>query len=376
MEMEKMRELLRRLLGVSAISADLSDVVSRLFQTVLELEVKCPQLVCHLHVSGVSQVTGDSFFVVLHDAALQASRSARRVINSVYTHLHSEGAMALTSAIWLQDQRRAAAPSRPSPAPGTISTPVNGQATPSLPAAPAAGEESASATGSGAAAAEPASIVDAVGGLPYVGTPAPPAGAPGAVVDGVGKDGGTDNAIDRGDPPAPTPGSPQPPPTVDAVALLSSGFTQPAVHVPSELGRQQVEALFTLRNNGWTRVLRETLASMRSVLCGHYHLAGRPRLQGMLKWWPINLNARAEAGGSRAADVPAVGRRARIAQCTPFPYRVLVEGRNLKIRERVRNKDDMVEETVEVSSIVPPRSELLYGVVATILLLLDKEPLV
>lgn len=374
-EMEKLRELLRRLLGVSAISAEISEVVSRLFRAVLELETNCPQLVCHLHVSGVSQVTGDSFFVVLHDAALQASRSARRVINSVYTHLHSEGAMALTSAIWLQDQRRASALPRPTPTPGTSNAYGNGVGATSRPPALSAGNEPVPVTVTGAAAVDGASVVDETGGAAQNCTPVPPSGPPNAVgVVQLNKEGADEEAVGDRDPPLPLPSPPPVAPPVDPIAALSSSFTQPDVHVPSQLARQQVEALFTLRKKGWARVLRDTLASMRSVLCGHYHLAGRPRLQGMLKWWPINLDARAEADDSRADDLPPVGRRARIAQCTPFPYPVLVEGRHLPIRDRVRNKDDMVEQTVEVSCIVPPRSELLYGVVATVLLLLDKEP--
>lgn len=374
-EMERLRELLRRLLGVSAVSADLSEVVSRLFRAVLELEANCPQLVCHLHVSGVSQVTGDSFFVVLHDAALQASRSARRVINSVYTHLHSEGAMALTSAIWLQGQRRASVVPTPSLVPVTTNAPGSGDAATSRPLASAAGAVSEPASGTGAAAVDPASVIDTAAGAEQTCTPVPPSGPPNAVkADQPHKEDASKEPLDARDRPVPTPSPPQGAPFVDPIAVLSSSFTQPDVHVPSELARQQVEALFTLKKNGWARVLRDTLASMRSVLCGHYHLAGRPRLQGMLKWWPIDLNARAEADDSRTEDVPPAGRRARIVQCTPFPYPVLVEGRHLPIRDRVRDKDDMVEQTVEVSCIVPPRSELLYGVVATILLLLDKKP--
>lgn len=371
--MEKLRELLRRLLGVSAISPDLSDVVSRLFQVVLELEAKCPQLVCHLHVSGVSQVTGDSFFVVLHDASLQASRSARRVINSVYTHLHGEAAMALSSAIWLQAQRRkSAAAARPASA-GADPSQVNG--------APAAEPLQAPQTPDGAAASsidDGPTGVDAsssLGGTAVQSDALAPAGSSLSAADGErlgeGNKGSDKEVTNTADPRIPF--SRDPPP-MDPLMVLTSGFRRPDVHVPSDLARQQVEALFTVRKSGWTRVLRETLASMRSVLCGHYHLAGRPRLQGMLKWWPVDLEAAAEFEGGGADGERVGGRRARVAQCTPFPYPVRVQGRHLPIRERIRNKDDMVEETVEVSSIVPARSELLYGVVATILLLLDKEP--
>lgn len=54
LEMEKMRELLRRVLGVSSISADISDVISLLLKGLRDPELKCPKLMCHLHVSGVS----------------------------------------------------------------------------------------------------------------------------------------------------------------------------------------------------------------------------------------------------------------------------------------------------------------------------------
>lgn len=98
-EMELLRELLRSLLGVSALPADLSDIVARLFQELRRLELRIPKLFCHLHVSGVSQTTGRTFFFVIHDAALSADDSAKRVIKTVYTHIHSEASMAMAAAL-------------------------------------------------------------------------------------------------------------------------------------------------------------------------------------------------------------------------------------------------------------------------------------
>lgn len=99
-QIEMLRELLRTLLGVSSLPAVMSDLVSKLFQVLHKLELKCPNLFCHLHVSGVSRTTGQKFFVVVHDEALSADDLAKRAVKTVFTDLHSGESMALTAAFW------------------------------------------------------------------------------------------------------------------------------------------------------------------------------------------------------------------------------------------------------------------------------------
>lgn len=154
---------------------------------------------------------------------------------------------------------------------------------------------------------------------------------------------------------------------------LSDGLRAPAVNVPSSSAREQMEALFTARKSGWSALLRETLIEKRTLLRGHHGVTHPPRLMGMLKWWPINLDAALDENADEAAGALSGSRRGNLPQCTHFNFPVLVERRHLPIRERLRDQDDLEGEVVEVSNIVPPRSEFLYGVVATILLLLDKE---
>lgn len=101
-QMEKLRELIAVLLGVGSVSEELAADVSQLFKLFHKLEVQCPNLCCHFHVSGVSRVSGHSFFVVIYDAALMRSDAARRVIKTVYTHLHSEASMEMTAALYRQ----------------------------------------------------------------------------------------------------------------------------------------------------------------------------------------------------------------------------------------------------------------------------------
>lgn len=364
-EMDKMRELLRRVLRVSFISADLSDVVSLLLKGLRDLEVMCPKLMCHLHVSGVSEATGQSFFVVLHDSALDKNKAARRVVNSVYTHLHSEASMAMTSALWL-----ASRPTRPSVAPGAgagsqptdhqASTKPNDVADPKT--VPPTRHEPGGVQGDQAEGGEADEA--AATSTPNVVPPV----VPPDIRDAAGQPGGNDEPLP---PKTMAPHTPQ-----DPMMELSSGFRAPEVHVPSSNARQQVEALFTARKSGWSATLRETLVEMRTVLRAHHGVTHPPRLMGMLKWWPVNLDASAEMEADGAAAGVTNSRRSNIPLCAHFAYPVLVERRHLPIRERLRERDDLEEEVVEVSNVVPPRSEFIYGVVATILLLLDKEPCV
>lgn len=95
----RFRALLRVLLGVSALPADVDVLVGTLFATMYQLEERCPSLCCHFHMSGVSAATGKSFFVILYDAALAVHDEAKRVIQTVYTHLHAQLSMTTTAAI-------------------------------------------------------------------------------------------------------------------------------------------------------------------------------------------------------------------------------------------------------------------------------------
>lgn len=358
-EMDKMRELLRRVLGVSAIPADLSDIVSLLLKGLRELELKCPKLMCHLHVSGVSEASGQSFFVVLHDSALDNNCAARRVVKSVYTHLHSKASMAMTSALWLAS--RSGKPST-TPAAGVVSRRRGDPAPASNAAAgapPDAGIDQGGNSGDG-------KNEDAPGRANHPPSTASLSADPPPTERG---DQGQPGCVKQS--PAHPPLIPLAP--LDPLIDLAAGFRAPEVFVPSFSARNQMEALFTARKSGWSALLRETLIEMRAVLRGHHGVTHLPRLMGMLKWWPVNLEGTPEVTPD---DAPTNVRKGNVPQCSHFAFPVLVQRRHVPIRKRVRDRHDFEEEVVEVSNIVPPRSKSLYGVVASILLLMDKEPCV
>lgn len=264
----------------------------------------CPRLNCHIHVSGVSQTTGKSFFIILYDAALAANDAAKRVFKSMYTHLHSEPSMALTAALWSQSLgRRPHAASAATAAASLLAAPsTKGGSGPDF----AAGADASGAGTSGALSGTPE---DATGGSSR--RPGYVAGGPllnaANVEDPSSKDlmeantappdrigcvpvlpvwypGGADDG-DQSDAAPPPPGSPlvygQP---VDNFAVLSEGFRRPEPHEPSAEAREQVEALFTALRNSSAQLIRKTLAVARVALCARYNVTQSPALHGMLRW--------------------------------------------------------------------------------------------
>lgn len=441
-QMEKLRELIKALLGVSAIPADLADLVSKLFSNLHEIERRCPKLSCHLHVSGVSQTTGRSFFIVLYDAALTVNEGAKRVIKSVYTHLLSDRSMAMTAALWRQSLARppaapvAYAVAGAQPVAATEPDVSRTQGDAGGPASPArtSGGTPALASGSPAAgrgapvhlsadvapaalqAAKDALAHDPDGGSVLRGASDDAARPPGAANGPQGLDSGRDGA--SGLDGAPTGGSglggvldggagrDDAPKGVAArggvatgaalqlgsassapssatshgfgglteLGVLTSRFEKPQVHVPSAWAAACVEALFSAMKKGWAGLIRATMAEARSVLCARYNIANKPKVQGMLAWWPIDLDSAPVdvAVGDTSPDKR--GRRGKPAkQCINFSFPVAVQKRHLPEEQRSREIENMETMVIMVSGVNPPRSSVLHEVVAALLLLIDKE---
>eukprot|EP00170_Pyropia_yezoensis_P007069 contig_28818_g7091 len=99
----RFRALLRVLLGVSALPADVDVLVGTLFATMYQLEERCPSLCCHFHMSGVSAATGKSFFVILYDAALAVHDEAKRVIQTVTFFEKPDVYFPSDAAIWCME---------------------------------------------------------------------------------------------------------------------------------------------------------------------------------------------------------------------------------------------------------------------------------
>lgn len=74
----------------------------------------------------------------------------------------------------------------------------------------------------------------------------------------------------------------------------------------------------------------------RMVLCAHYHLYNRPKLEGMLKWWPVDLESTGPEQKDRGAD-----KSKRKTTCSRLPYPVVVEKRHLPNGERSRFETDL-----------------------------------
>lgn len=385
-QMEQLRELLRSLLAVTALPADLSELVAKLFQDLHQLELRCPQLYCHMHVSGVSQTTGRSFFVVLHDAALMANNGAKRVVKTIYTHLHSAASMATTAALWqnsISRQGQALPPGHPlrDAAPVAGAEPIALGGNPQASAQPLRTAEGAgdggcapkeaappsmapfgagSADGAGAAVdtGDPATGEDGVGGA------AAPLGDPGGAVHAGSQTGRATSPplADDGD------AFPASPLTSDAVALssgldnfamLSSRYRAPAAHFPSLEATERIEALFTALSRGWTALLRTTLSEVRVALSGIYNVKHKPALTGMMGWLPIDLlgedgGASEPAGGIEASATRGPGGKV-LPECAQYPYPVMVRKRHLQTGERSRDAKDMDVEVVRVVHLFPSR---------------------
>lgn len=164
---------------------------------------------------------------------------------------------------------------------------------------------------------------------------------------------------------------------VDNFSALGVRFNPPAPYVPSEEAIAALEQLFTAVRGGWVGLLRGTLAAVVVALFANRGLSSRAMLQGMLVWWPL-------VPGSRSTqdieDTPKCnkGPRGRAgSRLTPRPYPVVVQRRHLPTGERSRDVGIVSEaEYVTLSEVCPTGMMHIHRVVAVLLLLFDKEPLV
>lgn len=381
-QMEQLKELIKVLLGVASVTEDVAVIVSDLFKLMHQLEVRCPQLSCHFHVSGVSQRTGDSFFVVVYDAALMASAAAKRVIKTVYTHLHSEASMVMTSALFRSTLVR-------SYPPATSGVPLKIVATKTDNIEPSKVALSATANQQQAVP------------LAADGCARPPG------TDGQPQDGGADQDIvddllpgasQRGDPPEaggdgdpgmdaddglplgtaahPVSAAASAMTDFDGFAVAGVGCGPPDVHVPSMEAVCAVEDLFTAVRGGWVGLLRSTLTAVVLALVAFSGLSGKTALQGMLVWWPLAVDGRTASDDAALATVKR-GRRGKAGdRLLPQPYPVEVQRRHNPPSERRRDIGNMEEvDYVTLTEAAPAKAHLapISEVVATILLLFDKE---
>lgn len=375
-QMEQLRELIKVLLGIAAVKEDVADIVSDLFKLLHQLEARCPQLSCHFHVSGVSQRTGESFFVVVYDAALMASAEAKRVVKTVYTHLHSEASMVMTSALFRNSLVR------------LLRAPVGGPANLAVQAAPPPASDGIETV------AKPVVPGDLPRGLPPPNVVSAHAAADGP---GVGDSPSEKNAevphgpnekkvVEAEDPVAGNgsneTGSPPRSPSAstaagaDAFDAAGVGFAPPDVHVPSEEANEAVEDLFKAVKGGWVGILRSTLAAVLLALVAFNGLPSKAALQGVLVWWPLVRDSRNANGDEQSAAVKK-GRRGRSGdRLLPQPYPVEVQRRHNPPSERRRDAGNKVDcDYIILNEVAPGRAHQtdICEVVAALLLLFDKE---
>jgi len=405
-QMEQLRELIKVLLGVSALKDDVADIESDLFKLLHQLEVRCPQLSCHFHVSGVSRTTGDTFFVVVYDAAVLACDQAKRVLKTMYTHLHSQESMVMTSALFRNSLVRLSRPphahllvqAAPVPENDKEDSTLGPSLTSGHPQAPLHVDDGAGAAVAGAVPTAPDG-----GAPPRSADDQPPSAAPPSaggskpphktsqlyhghlVRDWVppGAEGEVDAEAEEWDEDGnliPSVASAPPSPTATdgmaAGALITAGvgFSPPPVHAPSTDANDAVEDLFTAVKGGWVGILRATLAAVLLALVAFRGLQSKAGLQGMLVWWPLvksSRNLTAEVGMSTSRR----GRRGRAGdRLLPQPYPVEVQRRHLPTGERRRDVGN-VEEVVHITlaEVSPAGVPVIADVVATLLLLYDKE---
>ncbi|OSX71035.1 hypothetical protein BU14_0614s0009 [Porphyra umbilicalis] len=342
----RLRALLRVLLGVSSLPSDVDGLVSVLVQTLVDLEERCPSLCCHFHLSGVSKATGKAFFVVLYDAALSAHEDAKRVIQTVYTHIHSELSMTTTSGLFRRSLReRGCVPAAPRE--DEDRSTAHGDGDSLVASAFADATADVAPRGSTEDAVQQALAFDPEGDA--AGAPPPAADAP------LPAPGARPHAADA--PPAAAVGLS--PPVLEPTFAF---FKRPDIHFPSEAGIWVMEALFTAVQKGWVGPVRETVTVARNALLHKYGVSCRAFIQGKLPWWPVDM------GNTRAsADVGGTVR------CMHFPFPVAVQRRHLPTGERTRDVDNVEEAMVTLVEIGTSKTPDFNLVVAVLLLLFDKE---
>lgn len=348
----RFRALLRVLLGLLAFPADVDVLVGTLFATMYQLEERCPSLCCHFHMPGVSAATGKSFFVILYDAASAVHDGVKRVIQTVYTHLHAQLSMTTTAAII----RRSLCKS-PEAEPGVPADRIASAAIPAATAPSAAvAEGDLPATGGSDSGVEWKEPPEKDGGARPRNSCAPSPEAVSAPPS-------TDDH--------PTPAAPLP--AADAILLTATAptptpdptstfFEKPDVYFSSDAAIWCMEALFTVSVKGWVEPVRDIMKVVRTALLHKYGTSCRAFIQGKLPWWPVDVRNTIESddlGGT--------------PKCMHFPYPVAVQRRHLPTGERTRNADDVEEAMVTLTEIGTTKTPDFHLIVAVLLLLFDKE---
>jgi len=299
--MRLLHELLLSLLGAntSSLPLDVVELVAALFRILNELKVRVPSLKTHVDVSGVSKATGQSFFVIIRDDALDKNGSAKRVIRSVYTYLHGEASMLTTASAWEQSRDDdAGAPARALP-PGVS---ADGPADTSASAAAAATGLPVAATGgvAGAAAASASGDPRKPAGGRDGDDPERPPALPrfGPELDALNFDPEGDAAaaavvaggtLPRPNPPAvggqDAPLAPRLPPSGAWQLVMAPRYEKPTLHRPTPAAKLYIEALFDA-STGFAGVLRSTMAKVRLKVLLRHGLASNASIMQGLHWWP------------------------------------------------------------------------------------------
>jgi len=295
-----LHELLLSLLGAntSSLPFDVVELVASLFRILHELEVRVPSLKTHFHVSGVSKTTGQSFFVIIRDDALDKSGSAKRVVRSVYTYLHGEASMLTTASAWEQSRDDdAGAPTR-ALLPGVA---ADGTADASAAAtAGAAGLPVATTGVVGAAAVSAAAEARNLAGGADGDDPERPPGPPrfGPELDALNYDPEGDAAaatvVAGGTLPPPShpvvgskdaPPAPRLPLSGAWQLVMAPRYGKPKLHHPTPAAKLYVEALFDA-SKGFAGVLRSTMSKVRLKVLVRHGLASNANIMLGLHWWP------------------------------------------------------------------------------------------
>eukprot|EP00168_Porphyra_purpurea_P014767 TRINITY_DN4312_c0_g1_i1.p1 TRINITY_DN4312_c0_g1~~TRINITY_DN4312_c0_g1_i1.p1 ORF type:complete len:388 (-),score=75.30 TRINITY_DN4312_c0_g1_i1:972-2135(-) len=363
-QIERLRERTAVLRGVSSVKKKTVEITSQLFTLFHQLEVSCPRLAVYFHVSGVSRTNSESFFLVVYDAAvLAAGDETKRVLKSVYTHLHSESSMMMRAALFRADMARRSAPlsgdyARPlvqaaaSQAVGKVGSSdvlspiVSNMTADSTDLAASAGGDRQGGVDGAAPAPAGAATNDCrnvtLGQRTLHGHVVPPDWAPSD--GGVAEDPEAEEFADEGNVLSAGGNALSTPQAADAsddevdeFAAAGVGFDPPAVHVPSDAANEAVELLFTAikdGSGGWVGLLRATFAAVIIALVSRRALSSKAKLQGMLVWWPREQSSR------NVTNMSAVKRGRRGGEgnrLSPLPYPVAVQQRHIPPNERSRD---------------------------------------
>ena len=344
-DLDEFEAVLRLLTGRPGLPDKVPEIVTELYRLVLTLQVACPSMRVHLHMSGSTR-DGAQWLPLIDDAVL-ADENAMHVLTSLYNFIHAESSMVYsTERLSTRRKRRAVCGGAASTGPGmevdTESDKSGGDGSSPAPAQPRTDFETTRReglvdSGEEAAASVPGEVVSPTAAATDGAATVPP-NAAGADIDAASA--------------APAPNA-----STGLVAVASANMSatvEPGWLVPRDATCEALEELLN-ESSGVMGVLSDCMAEVRSALCGEYDVSlnKASTIVHFLKWWPCQ---------------PVPGKRSK-----PLPFGVRVPIRLVPVTSRRLDLSQEGTKDVFLDAPWPARGSPREAWVATFLLLYEKS---